>query len=255
MLNPFHVNWTRIPRNSVVGKFLRFWLNLVPRRAVVRILGGANRGMKWTAGSSLNSCWLGTYEIDSQRAIVDKVKPGMVAYDIGANAGFYTLFFSRLVGDAGRVYAIEPLPANIRMLAKHISLNGLVNVTILPLAADSKQGMVPFDAANGNSMARIGVGETRLTVPAWSLDDLVSMGIPPPDFVKIDAEGAEAQILAGGSKLLAGRKCQWIISLHSEELANECAGIMERNGYQLKVIGIAKRACGGEYPEVIYCWR
>lgn len=57
--------------------------------------------MAWVVGSAPHGCWLGTYELEKQRTIMPFIKPGMTIFDIGAQAGFYTLLFSRLVGPSG----------------------------------------------------------------------------------------------------------------------------------------------------------
>ena len=58
------------------------------------------------------------------------VKPGMTAIDVGAHVGYYTLLFSRLVGEAGEVFAFEPEADNFEMLQRNIALNRPRNVTL-----------------------------------------------------------------------------------------------------------------------------
>jgi hypothetical protein len=72
---------------------------------------GPIRGMRWRIGSSVHSCWLGSYEAAKFAVVARAVRPGMTVFDIGANAGYYTLLFSRLVGQRGNVVAVDPLPA------------------------------------------------------------------------------------------------------------------------------------------------
>src|SRR5574341_2129532 len=103
----------RLHGTSLFGRFVRLPLKLLPSRLMVPVLSGTNRGMKWEVGASTHGCWLGFYEKDKQELIARLVKPGMRAFDIGANAGFYTLALSRLVGDHGKVWAFEPLAQTV----------------------------------------------------------------------------------------------------------------------------------------------
>src|SRR5215475_14063057 len=112
------LNCSAIDRMTLPGKLLRLPLRLLPKRMVVRIHRGRAKGLKWIVGSSTHGCWLGTYELEKHLALERYVKPGMVVYDVGAQAGFFTLIFSRLV-DGGQVIAFEPLPENLDHLLFH----------------------------------------------------------------------------------------------------------------------------------------
>src|SRR5256884_4365605 len=60
--------------------------------------------------------------------------------DIGAHVGYYTLMFSRLVGDAGEVFAFEPVLRNLNFLQKNVALNGVRNVTIVRRSEERRVG-------------------------------------------------------------------------------------------------------------------
>src|SRR5580698_11236472 len=94
--------------DRAISRTIRMPGRLIPKSAIFRIRKGPNKGFKWVAGSSVHSCWLGTYELRKQYQLERRIRPGMTVYDIGANAGFYTLLFSRLVGATRTVYAFEP---------------------------------------------------------------------------------------------------------------------------------------------------
>jgi len=57
---------------------------------------------------------------DKQQLFQKDIKPGVVIYDIGANAGLYTLLSSILKGNSGKVFAFEPVPKNIFYIKQHI---------------------------------------------------------------------------------------------------------------------------------------
>src|SRR4051812_6791863 len=87
---------------------------------------------------------VGTYEPDKQALLSKVVTRGMVVWDVGANAGFYTLACSKLVGNEGRVYAFEPLAENVNNLLKHVALNKLANIKIIQTALAGRSELVNF---------------------------------------------------------------------------------------------------------------
>lgn len=214
-----------------VGRVIRLPLRLIPRRAVVPILSGINRGNKWIAGSGETSTlWIGTYESDHLAALESLVRPGMVVYDIGANVGYYTLAFSRLVGDTGRVYSFEPEANNVRLLRRHLALNQVRNVTLIQTAVSDVDGMVGFSGAQ--STGKI-ASESSYQVPSISLDGFISSGNPPPSFIKMDIEGAESLALAGASRLLSLGSIPWMLATHGDEIRARCCEILAPHGYRL----------------------
>ena len=72
-----------------LGRALRWFLHLLPANAYVPIVQGPARGYRWRIGSSVHSCWLGCYEPDVVGAALLQMPPPGVAYDLGANAGYY----------------------------------------------------------------------------------------------------------------------------------------------------------------------
>ena len=197
------INWSAIDRRSLAGRLLRLPVRALPARSVMRVRQGPARGMKWIAGSSVHGCWLGTYEFEKQKSLERFIRAGMTIYDIGAQAGFYTLFFSRLAGDRGKVFAFEPCAYEARFLIDHVRLNQLDNVRVVQAAVWEKRELLPMSSDRGMCENRLGdyPGAT-LIVPTISLD---SSGLPVPDLIKIDVEGAEAAVLRGSQRTLRAR--------------------------------------------------
>ena len=222
----------KIASDTIVGKLIRLPLKLVPTGLDVRIVSGPNRGMRWRTGSSVHGCWLGTYESDKVDILRRFVKPGMVAYDIGANAGYYTLLLSRLVGPSGRVYAFEPFPENVLNLIHHVSMNGLANCSVVAAALSDATSVAGFQSSMSNSMGSLVAGDTLLRVPTFRIDDLAAhFGFPPPDFVKMDVEGAEESVLNGASRVLKSRASVWFVALHGPDVARRTVQILEGFGF------------------------
>lgn len=196
------IKFSRISNEVLWGRALRLPLRLIPKETVVPILQGANKGFEWIKGSGVNGYWLGSFEPEKQKAIVDSVKAGMNCYDIGAHVGFYTLLFSRLAGEEGNVFCFEPNPLNLNYLLSHLGLNNIKNCSIFPMALFNKNDLIPF--ISDSSMSHLQPqGESNLIIPVFTFDHLFSINeLPPPDVVKIDVEGAELEVLEGMKEVI-----------------------------------------------------
>ncbi len=225
-----------VPRGAA-GRVLRAPLRLLPAHTAVRVLQGPLAGARWVVGSSKHSCWLGCYEADKQRAIAQATRPGMTAFDLGANAGFYTLLFARLVGAAGEVHAFEPLPGNLRYLREHLRLNGVVNVHVHAAAVAAGCGTRGFSFGNGPAQGRLVDGGGDIHVATVSLDHLVfSMHGRPPDVVKIDIEGGEHAALEGMSGVLERYHPVLFIAFHEDDQRRLCLPLLQEHGYHVNNI-------------------
>jgi FkbM family methyltransferase len=162
-------------------------------------------GIAIAVPASLSS--ISTYVLLEQEAWFEKecafvrrwLKPGMTVIDIGANVGVYSLPMARQVAPGGRVVAYEPASEPRRLLEIGKRLNQAKNLEIVAAALSDgeRQGhLVSGGSSELNSLAGIGPGESvRIT----SLDlEEGARAWQSPDFVKIDAEGEEERILAGG---------------------------------------------------------
>lgn len=228
------INWSQIDSQSLLGKVLRLPLKLIPKGLVITIISGPVKGMKWKVGASSHGCWLGTYELDKQRLIQKWVKPEMVAYDIGANAGFYSLLFSKAVGPRGQVYAFEPLGENAANILNHVNLNCLGNVVVIQTALSNESTLASFAVAKSNSMGSLVNTGTQLRVPTLTLDELINkLGLPAPDVIKMDVEGAESAVLVGAIDLLHKYNTVWFIALHGAEQKKLCQDILVSHGYSI----------------------
>jgi FkbM family methyltransferase len=172
--------------------------------------------------SGVHTYWRGVYEPELTRRIQSIVKPGMTCYDCGANVGYFTLLFSRLVGPGGRVFSFEPLPANAAHLRQHVDINKRTNVTIIEAALADYDGKAPF--SSGGSASKL-VPEGSVEVDCRSID---SLGLPPPDVMKIDVEGAEELLVKGAEETILRHRPTIFMSLHiaipaAQDLASHLA--------------------------------
>jgi FkbM family methyltransferase len=133
--------------------------------------------------------------------------PGGVFLDIGAHAGYFSLMASVRVGDTGRVYAIEPNPWTYAALDRHLEINGVANVRSMRCGLADRPGSLtlhaPPSTIDYNATVLPRADWTRVDVPARTLDDCVrEWGVERIDLMKIDVEGAEPLVLAGGAATL-----------------------------------------------------
>jgi FkbM family methyltransferase len=128
------------------------------------------------------------------------LRKGDVFVDVGAHIGKYTVQLAKVVGDKGLVVAIEPHPENFQILQENIRLNALKNVIPLNLAAWSGEGRLRLfigDRRDHHSLKR-DFGRGSIVVKAAALDNVLSgLRLEKIDWIKIDVEGAELEVLKG----------------------------------------------------------
>ena len=149
----------------------------------------------------------GFWEMWVTRAMLEVVHPGMVAVDVGANVGYFTLLLADIVGPDGRVLAFEPNPRPLHLLERSLRLNGLADRVALhgvPLAATSGNAVylvVPVGEPKNAHLSPEADSSAGHALHSATLDDVVGDG--RVDFVKIDAEGAERDIWQGMQRIVA----------------------------------------------------
>lgn len=133
-------------------------------------------------------------------------KPGDLVFDIGAHCGVSTYWFSKLVGDEGKVVCFEPDPVNYELLVRNIERHALKNVYVEQRAIAGERGELAFSAEGtiGSMLASLLTRESAgkvVTVQAWTLADAFERyGVPA--FCKIDIEGAEIEVIRVSEELL-----------------------------------------------------
>jgi len=151
--------------------------------------------------------YLNIHDIELVRLLARLLRPGGVMVDVGANRGLCTLVAARTVGKAGRVHCFEPNPRTHAQLEEHLQLNDLSNVRAVRAACWSSKGVANFydhgqDESELSSMrpGNLGLQPTaEYQVPTVRLDEEVTGLV---DVIKIDAEGAEWEILRGADAIL-----------------------------------------------------
>ncbi|HLY19309.1 MAG TPA: FkbM family methyltransferase [Bryobacteraceae bacterium] len=132
-------------------------------------------------------------------------RPGDVIIDAGAGRGEDTIAFSKAVGPAGRVIAIEAHPVTFGCLCLFCELNRLTNVTPVHAALVDRAGPVAIESAEGWQTNRVAAPEAggAARVPGLTLDELAErLNVSHIDFLKMNIEGAEGLAVRGMEKTL-----------------------------------------------------
>ena len=136
-----------------------------------------------------------------ETALVCKlISRGENVIDIGANLGYFTVLFSHLVGEKGKVYGFEPELKNYALLKSNILFNRLANVTIENQAVSNRRGVVDLYLSSvnkGDHRIAYTAGRERQTISSIVLDDYMSNSSEPVDFIKSDTQGHELKVLKG----------------------------------------------------------
>ena len=198
-----------------------------------RIMGG------WLAGKRILiyprnevSFVSGLWEFWVEEALRANLRPGDVAWDVGAYIGYFTLMMRDLC-EPGHVTALEPDPANRERLQQVLALNGVDDVHVLPVAAGAQDGVTRLRQFSGHPAASV-AGQGELDVPLVTLDALYPE-YGTPRLIKLDVEGAEADVLRGASRLLDDARPVWLIELHGEG-GREAVEILQAAGYTVKTL-------------------
>jgi FkbM family methyltransferase len=140
------------------------------------------------------------------------VHPGDVVFDCGAHQGSTSIILGALTGPSGSVVAFEPVRYNCERMRANLELNDVKNVRIEHAAAGRKRGTVKLRGGTNAQTVRFGLFGERADQVV--LDDYADLA---PRLLKIDVEGAEADVLAGAQKLLASTP-GLAIEIHTEAL-------------------------------------
>ncbi|MFH0940152.1 MAG: FkbM family methyltransferase [Planctomycetota bacterium] len=203
---------------------------------------------------SARHIYFGEYEKEEAACIAGKIKPGMVTCDIGANLGYFTLLLAHLTGPHGHVYAFEPNPVMQGRLAENILLNpglddGRIRLEAVALGAQAGEADF-FCPAQGHDGAG-GLKDTRraplqkvIKVRVTALDEFVSMrSIKKLDFIKMDIEGGELDVLRGAERVLSELRPVILFEACEENTAPygyrvfDILSYLEQHGYSVKQTG------------------
>lgn len=152
----------------------------------------------------------GFFEHDLSFSLITLLKAGDTFIDVGTHLGYFSLLASQMVGDRGNVFSFEPTPRTREALIDNTRHTD--NITVVPFAAWDDNTQLDFNDFGWVRSAWNSLFAPRLTTPiegtsiqvdAVRLDDFFAEKGLVPDFIKIDAESAESQVLKGLEKTLS----------------------------------------------------
>jgi len=160
----------------------------------------------------------GIREPECTRIMKDQLRKGMTIAEVGANIGYYALMEAQIIGDKGKIYAIEPFPPNYELLKKNIELNSFDDrVDLHNIAISNEQGTTKLflnEKHNLCNMLESGNSEGFVEVETKTLDDFIK-GKKLPDLIRMDIEGYEYYVLEGMKKTLKDcSSCKMFIEVH-----------------------------------------
>jgi FkbM family methyltransferase len=183
-----------------------------------------------------NGDWSGSFDIDNKyeftrisrqgrekeiiNRLLNELESGDVLWDVGANVGLYSILCGAKL-ENGKVIAFDPHPENADKLNKNASLNDIRDFTVKSLALGNKNETMKLQLEDSKSGAGGGtlvpdrrksddLSTENIEVKVRSGDELVKKGLEEPNFIKIDVEGAELEVLEGLEKTLNRGKCRGI---------------------------------------------
>jgi FkbM family methyltransferase len=142
-----------------------------------------------------------SYPSQEEAFVASTLRPGDCYVDVGANVGMLALRAATLVGDTGRVIAIEAHPRTYQFLADNVSLNEFGSMQVIQRAVGDADGAVTFSDYLSDDQNHVVIGGAGVAVPVQRLDDLIPDG--PIALLKVDVEGFELPVFRGAPAVLA----------------------------------------------------
>lgn len=181
-------------------------------------------------------------EIDFVRELLKKNPPNC-AWDVGANIGYWTLFFAGFSPPISQIVSFEPDAMNRKLLQMNIERNHLANVTVRACGLSDHVGVATFhvDGMTGSTGSleadhdfigkHYGARQRTVEVEISTIDNEIAQGRTPPGFIKIDVESHELSVLKGAERTLAEVRPAMIVEVSANHDA--VAEILRRHRYRM----------------------
>jgi FkbM family methyltransferase len=249
-MNEFEYNWMILG----TGNLLRLITNRLSRSNMLKVV--LPDGIKILCRNN----WAEIFIIDELylHNIYEKYyhpKRRDVIFDVGSHIGIFTLKASRLVGVDGVIYSFEPNPGNFAILKQNLIMNNSSNVRFFDKAVSSQNGSMPVfitDNNSGMSSVQFKNANRQVSVFSVTLDHIIwEKGIQKVNFLKLDVEGHEIEVLKGANRFLDICEC---IAMETHERQggpsnNIIIGELRQHGFKIDLLKLNK------YNDILYGWK
>lgn len=211
----------------------------------VPILMGPLKGYK-IGIQEMNSYILGNYEEETIKLIEKLQLSEIVALDIGAHIGYFSMLLSKKHN--AKVFAFEPMPYNVKKIKHYFVMNKVENVKILEMALSNQKGQLVFSNLDSSDVGNTYVSNSpifelsknNIIVESNSLDNLLKENIiSKPNVLKVDVEGAELDVLKGAYYLLKTHRPIIFLSthdIHVKNITQDCCTFLESLNYKYELL-------------------
>ncbi len=233
---------------TLLGGVRNWWVVLLlpfRMRPVIRLRGGYQFRVR-----SLMDVWIIKETcLDRQyERCSGLMEDGWTVIDIGAGLGDFAILVAR-ENPGSRVYAYEPSPESYELFQENIALNGVRNVCAFPMAVGGRKGEMRLIArgeavqhitiAGGGPENRAGNETPAIRVQGVTLDDVLEThGIKQCDFLKMDCEGCEFDVLFGASRATLGRISRICLEYHdgfTRYTRADLVRYLEQHGFRIRI--------------------
>jgi FkbM family methyltransferase len=160
------------------------------------------------------------------------IAEGDIVFDVGGNVGIHSCYFAKKFKNT-LVYSFEPLPENVEYFKKIIFVNKFSNIHLVETALGAETGKIYFDTSSNNHQGHITNQHTKLSVSITTLDDFIKDEKVYPNFIKIDVEGYESDVLTGFEGMIAKVSPSILIELHSSAQSKKVADFFRLLNYRI----------------------
>lgn len=190
---------------------------------------------------------LSVYEYWKTKLFFNIVREGMTCVDVGANKGYYSLLFAKLMNDKGKVLSFEPNPNNCFWFKKSTQANNYKCIKLYQCALSDREGSATFYLGKKSDWGSLFFSrdaaapeKKQITVKTRKFDKVLKEeGINTVDIIKMDVEGADLLVLKGAEGTLKKYDIKLAMDVHvqSSEEKNQLFDFLESCGFKIFAIG------------------
>ena len=154
-------------------------------------------------GISRTLLLFGKRELEHKKMLENIIKPEMTVLDIGANIGYYSLMMLELMGNKGKLIAVEPSPSNIEILRKNLLLNKYNDIEVHNAAISDENGTKKFFLSEMSNLNTLNYTEKKSLNLTGETINVKTLTVPQImegrnlDLIRMDVEGHEVEVLNG----------------------------------------------------------